>query len=72
MLFDVGLFAGFVQGTRRCGWLCGLSFVFLLSFLSFVVSCSSFTFLSSFCLLDPFVRHQFGECKSGIALLVRP
>ena len=72
MLFDVGLFAGFVQGTRMCGWLCGLSFVFLLSFLSFVVFCSSFTFPSSFCLLDPCVRHQFGGCKSGIALQIRP
>ena len=57
MLFDVRLFAGFVQGTRMCGWLCGLSFVFLLSFLSFVVFCSSFTFPSSFGLVDPFVRH---------------
>ena len=72
MLFDVGLFAGFVQGTRICGWLCGLSFVFLLPFFPFVIFCSSCTFPSSFCLLDPFVRHQFSEWESGIALLVRP
>ena len=57
MLFDVGLFAGFVQWTRMCGSLCGLSFVFLPSFLSFVVFRSSFAFPSSFCLLDPFVRY---------------
>ena len=37
MLLDVGLFAGFVQGTRMCGWLCGFSFVFPSFFLSFVV-----------------------------------
>ena len=36
-----------------CGWLCGFSFVFLLSFISFIVFCSSFTFPSFFCLLDP-------------------
>ena len=71
MLFDVGLFAGFVPRTHMCGCLCGLSFVFLLSFLSFVVFRSSFAFPSSFCLLDPFVRHQFSECKSGIALQIR-
>ena len=71
MLFDVGLCTGFVQGTRMCGWLYGLSVVFLFSFLSFIVFCSSFAFPSSFCLLDPFVRHQFSECKSGIALQIR-
>ena len=72
MLLDVGLFAGFVQGTRMCGWFVGFSLFFLLSFIPFVVFCSSFAFPSFFCLLDPFVRHQFGECESGIALLVRP
>ena len=53
---------------------CGFSFVFFFpfSFLSFVVFCCSFIFPSFFCLLDPFVRHQFSECESGIALLVRP
>ena len=45
MLLDIGLFAGFVQGTRMCGWLCGFSFVFFfLSFLllSFVLPLPSF------------------------------
>ena len=37
MLLDVGLFAGFVQGTHMCGWFCGFSFVFSSFFLSFVV-----------------------------------
>ena len=71
MLLDVGLFAGFVQGTRMCGWFVGFLLFFFLSFLSFVVFCSSFAFPSSFCSLDPFVQHQFSECKSGIALQIR-
>ena len=54
MLFDVGLFAGFVQGTRMCVWLCGFSFVFLLSFLSFVVFRSSLTFLFFLLFVRPF------------------
>ena len=71
MLLDVGLY-WFCSGDAYVWVVCGFSFVFLLSFLSFVVFCSFFTFPSFFCLLDPFVRHQFGECESGIALLVRP
>ena len=71
MRFDVGLFAGFVQGMRMCRCLCRLSFVLLFCFFSFIVFCSFFTFPSSICLLDPFIRHQFSEYKSGIALQIR-
>ena len=55
LLLDVGLFAGFVQGMHICGWLCVYTFVFPSIVLSVVVFYSSFTFLSSFYSLDPFV-----------------
>ena len=48
MLLDVGLFAGFVQGTRMCGWFVGFLLFFLLSFLSFVVFVLPLPFLLSF------------------------
>ena len=52
--FDVALFAGFVQGTRMCGWLYGFSFLFLLSFfplLSLFFNCLPFflLFVRFFC-----------------------